>query len=96
MTCGGLIAEPGKNYGYAGKFCDCATPRSPLRDIIDKMPKVDAPSPFGAAVPAIVSQTTQMSAADFVMWLRGYLAAKNDEPALAAIVTKLTAVVGPK
>lgn len=22
--CGGFIGEPGKAYGYAGKWCDCA------------------------------------------------------------------------
>ena len=26
MTCGGLIAEPGKVYGWAGKWCHCIRP----------------------------------------------------------------------
>lgn len=26
LTCGGLIAEEGKAYGYAGKFCYCEVP----------------------------------------------------------------------
>lgn len=25
-NCGGFIGEPGKAYGYAGKWCYCATP----------------------------------------------------------------------
>ncbi len=97
MTCGGFIVEANKAYGYAGKFCHCATPRSPLADIIDKHRplglgdvKIHTPAPMPLAAP------TAMSAADFVMWLRGYLAAKNDEPAFGAVVAKLTTVAGPK
>lgn len=26
MTCGGLIMEPGKAYGYSGPVCNCIVP----------------------------------------------------------------------
>lgn len=28
--CGGLVPEPMKAYGYAGRYCSCATPTHPL------------------------------------------------------------------
>lgn len=38
-NCSGLIAEPGKAYGYAGKWCFC-TYAKPERRVIDE-PKPD-------------------------------------------------------
>lgn len=29
-SCGGLMAEPGKIYGYSGKFCDCHLGKNPV------------------------------------------------------------------
>lgn len=30
--CSGLVAEPGKAYGYAGKFCHCGSPQRSLME----------------------------------------------------------------
>jgi len=55
LTCGGLIAETGKAYHYAGKFCQCYEPPRirkrvraseqkdycPYVDAMDNKPKED-------------------------------------------------------
>ena len=31
--CGGLVPEPMKAYGYAGRYCSCESPTPPLGNI---------------------------------------------------------------
>lgn len=77
MTCGGLIMEPGKVYGYAGKTCHCAKPTpASIGHVVELSPAqakaglagIQAVSPLVSPIPAPGS----MTAIEFVHWLRGY------------------------
>lgn len=56
--CGGLIGEPGKAYGWAGKWCHCAIEEPPAK--IERLPTFVLGKPSPDPQP-------------FLQWLRGYL-----------------------
>lgn len=84
QTCGnclGLIGESGRAYGYVGKWCHCASPRplndypkisgtrvGSIKDLLDKPP--------GPVV--VMPKEETLTPAEFVFWLRGYLAASGE------------------
>lgn len=85
-VCGGLIAEPNKAYGYAGKWCHCASgvwgqgtwpPKSPMREAIERelvLKRVEQDKPTQLKVNLVTSEPG-LTPRDFVVWLRGYFAA---------------------
>lgn len=109
--CGGLIAEPGKVYGYAGKWCHCPTIDSDsmirraaeardaergrlLADQEDrKRPTlaewIEAQQPKRPPQP-------ELTAHDFVVWMRGFFAgrmANPTDPQLEALLRETLARV---
>lgn len=68
--CGGAIGEPGKAYGYAGKWCRC--PSSP------PTPAVPPPAPSVEDYAKLLSPAQILTPTAFVFWLRGYLAGRGN------------------
>lgn len=97
QTCGGLIAEPNKAYGYAGKFCHCRwpdrlfphQPTPPMNDFQLK------PSPPLHEQLRAIASAAPMTPEQFVLWLRGYLAGSKDA-ALDPIRAQLEKTGGPR
>lgn len=81
--CGGAIGEPGVAYGYAGKWCHCVRPVpndyphvQGFADIKTKLGGLNpAPGPI-IALPLEKPET--LTPAEFVHWLRGYVAAQGE------------------
>lgn len=93
--CGGLIAESGKVYGYAGKWCHCPTIDSNSmirrateardaergRQLADQEDRkrptlaewVEAQQPKRPPQP-------ELTAHDFVVWMRGFFAGRMADP----------------
>lgn len=104
QTCGGLIAEPNKAYGYAGKFCHCTWPRLPLFDPDRVFPHQPAPHmndfqpksslPLHEQLRAI-APNAPMTPEQFVLWLRGYLAGSKDA-AFDPVRAQLEKTGGPR
>jgi hypothetical protein len=99
--CGGLIAEPGKVYGYAGKWCHCtnldtgsiirraAEARDAedrrRRDMEEKRRLADTYDkklpPIHEWIRADRLPAPELTAHDFVVWLRGFFAGRMANPA---------------
>jgi len=93
--CGGLIAEPGKVYGYAGKWCHCpnidwdSTIRraAEARDAEEKrrQAELDDKHRGNALRDWLDSQPKrppqpELTAHDFVVWMRGFFAGRSASP----------------
>ena len=93
--CGGLIAEPGKVYSYAGKWCHCPTIDSgsmirraaEARDAEEKRRQVelDDKQRGNALRDWLDSQPKrppqpELTAHDFVVWMRGFFAGRMANP----------------
>ena len=108
-NCGGAIGEPDKAYGYAGRWCVCQHPNpSPLSNpFVVGAPSIGTP-PHGplkdlaAQLRPPEPAQPKLTPAEFIIWLRGYLAAfggsanNMDRPAMAVIIEKLDTVGGAK
>lgn len=93
--CGGLIAEPGRVYGYAGKWCHCGTldSDSMLRRANDariaedkrRQAELDDKQRGHALRDWLDSQPKrppqpELTAHDFVVWMRGFFAGRSANP----------------
>lgn len=93
--CGGLIAEPGKVYSYAGKWCHCPTIDSgsmirraaEARDAEEKrrQAELDDKQRGNALRDWLDSQPKrppipELTAHDFVVWMRGFFAGRSANP----------------
>lgn len=87
QTCGGLIAEPGKAYGYAGPYCHCVHPRVPLfgpdrTPCQPNAPMIDNAKPvppLAEQLQGFAARSVPLSPEQFVLWLRGYVAGNQDK-----------------
>lgn len=89
--CGGLIAQPGKVYGYAGKWCHCTTldtdsiirRAAEARDVEEKRRLADLydrkPAP-GGWIETKRAPEPELTAHDFVVWMRGFFAGRMASP----------------
>lgn len=108
-NCGGAIGEPGKAYGYAGRWCVCQHPNpSPLSNpFVVGAPSIGTP-PHGPlkdlAAQLRLPEPAQpkLTPAEFIIWLRGYFDAYSNNTGnmakgdLSAILKKLDTVGGAK
>lgn len=91
-ACGGLIGEPGKAYGYVGRWCHCTKPLPNDYPHVQGFPHIQEgimpPSrtlddlmkiPHGPIV--VVPPPEILTPTEFVHWLRGYVAAGGTNPA---------------
>ena len=85
-ACGGLIGEPGKAYGYAGRWCHCTKPLPNDYPHVQGFPHIQEgilppktledlaksqPAPTFAPTP----MAQRITPTEFVHWLKGYFAA---------------------
>lgn len=106
--CGGLIAQPGKVYGYAGKWCHCTTldtdsiirRAAEARDAEEKRRLTDL---YGRKPPTITDWAVEQSkrppepeltAHDFVVWMRGFFAGRSAYPTDPNLEGLLRAMLG--
>ncbi len=96
-SCGGLIGEPGKVYGYAGRWCHCfGSSRRSLFDPVEtdslirraaeqkekeELAKKQGEQP--KANPPISS--LPMTPHEFVYWMRGFFSSRYGTPADPAL-----------
>lgn len=88
QKCGGAVGEPGKAYGYAGKWCYCPEPTQPLvwQDGIPPRPSI-ADILKGPSGPIVRMPPDPQP---FLQWLRGYLdAGGSDMGRIAAELNKV-------
>ena len=95
--CGGLIAQPGKVYGWAGKWCHCTTLNTDSifhRDAEEQRrlaaeEKRRLADPYDRKPPTIADWAVEqpkrppepeLTAHDFVVWMRGFFAGRMAEP----------------
>lgn len=98
--CGGFIGEPGKVYGYAGRWCHCidlkhASPpiidlNETIRRVVEQKQKKESAKILAErpkAHPPIDSLL--MTPHDFVVWMRGFFSGRTANP----VDAKLEAVL---
>lgn len=92
--CGGLIAEPGKVYGYAGKWCHCPNLDSDsmlrraaeARDMEEKRRLADMHDKKRPSLQEWIDSQPkrppqpELTAHDFVVWMRGFFAGRMADP----------------
>lgn len=81
-ACGGLIGEPGKAYGYVGRWCHCPHPIPNDYPHVQGFPEIKQgimpPSrieDLAKSQPAPTPMAQRITPGEFVHWLRGYFAA---------------------
>jgi hypothetical protein len=75
QNCEGLIAEPGKAYSYAGKFCTCPKSRPyTLADLAKMQPGPIQVIPHEPQCVPVVNNWVPHTPEHFVIWMRGYIA----------------------
>ena len=89
-ACGGLIGEPGKAYGYAGRWCHCTKPLPNDYPHVQWFPHIregimppktledlaKSPlTPINTTTTFISPPVATLTPGEFVHWLRGYFAA---------------------
>ena len=88
-NCGGLIAEPGKVYGWGGKFCHCLIPRRMEFTIPDelqeKVERLQSQQSWNTQVtPMSILQLCEKMSLEEVKALIGLLTAYYDCAVLSA------------
>lgn len=86
--CGGAVGEPGKAYGYAGKWCYCERPTPPHPEPVRISPDV-LPQSLLEGLAEVRKAAGQSSAEHvkanplfFLYWLQGYLTAGGADVAV--------------
>ena len=90
-ACGGLIGEPGRAYGYAGRWCHCTKPLPNDYPHVQGFPEIkegimppatkledlvkSRPAPINTTTTFISPPVATLTPGEFVHWLRGYFAA---------------------
>lgn len=84
-ACGGLIGEPGKAYGYAGRWCHCPHPIPNDYPHVQGFPHIQEGimppatklEDLVKSQPAPTPMAQRITPTEFVHWLRGYFAASG-------------------
>lgn len=92
--CGGLIAQPGKTYGWAGKWCHCPVldtdsiirRAAEARDAEDKRRFAQEQEKQRSTIRDWLGEQPkrppqpELTAHDFVVWMRGFFAGRMASP----------------
>lgn len=73
-ACGGLIGEPGKAYGYVGRWCHCTEPIPNDYPHVQGFPDT-RPQKLADFVKDLKPPAEILTPAEFASWLKGYFAA---------------------
>lgn len=80
LNCSGAVGEPGKAYGFAGKWCHCLSP------------VIARPAPIFPPLHQVdLQDPTKSASTAFLQWLRGYLDAGGKD--MARIESELKKVL---
>lgn len=77
-ACGGAIGEPGKAYGYAGKWCHCVRPIPNDYPHVKGFAELRLEDLAKGPVQVMPPREETMTPAEFVCWLKGYVAAQGE------------------